>query len=86
MAKADNDIPLTEPRCILGRASAWKGFENTSTAHIYYVCQVTESELGWWRSGSAYDSNDTYLDRAVRGSTPCRLNLFPIRRSLDFAA
>jgi hypothetical protein len=35
------------------------------------------SVLGWWRSGSAYDSNVTkYLDRAVRGSTPCRLRLF----------
>lgn len=47
-----------------------------NTCAGYNLTRMAESELGWWRSGSAYDSNDTYLDRAVRGSTPCRLNLF----------
>jgi hypothetical protein len=26
--------------------------------YIHIDCTRTESELGWWRSGSAYDSND----------------------------
>lgn len=59
------------------------GAERDGARSVFLIYHVKQRDQSW--GGGAVVARTIpmmlYLDRAVRGSTPCRLNLFPCSRS-----